>query len=366
MKVPGIGEGFSSAVELNGVIYVTGKIDTMDHLSAIDEKGQILWQVPYGRSWYKTYPGSRCTPTVEGDRVYVMSGTGRLACIDAASGTEIWGTEVDREYKAAYHLFGLAESPLILHDLVISIPGGKKTTMVALDKHTGKEVWKTGSIDGRRSYTSPVLYEYKGVRLILGFTSKDLIAVDPETAKIVWTYPYFLHSVEENVDEIGINMTNIPIFRDDEIFVTSGYDCPSVMLSLAGDGKSVSEKWVNPTLDNHHHGVVLVDGYIYGSNFYSNRFGKWVCLDWETGEVMYLTEWKNKGSVIYADGMLYVYEEKGGYVGLVEADPEEFRVISSFRITEGNGPHWAHPSISDGKLMIRHGDILQVFNIRDH
>jgi outer membrane protein assembly factor BamB len=365
MKTAGIGSGFSSAVISDGIIYVTGKIDTLDYLSAIGKEGEILWQVPYGKAWTKTRADSRCTPTVDEDRVYVMSGTGQLSCVNAMTGEKKWGLDVDSEFEAEYHLFGLAESPLIVDDLVISIPGGKKTTMVALNKMTGETVWQSRSIDGRRSYASPVLYEYKDIRLILGFTSKDLIAVNPEDGEIWWTYPYFLHSVEEGVDEIGINMTNTPIFKDNEIFITSGYNIPAVMLEMAEDGRSVSEKWLNPTLDNHHHGVVLVDGYIYGSNYYHNRFGKWVCVKWENGEVMYVTDWNNKGTMIYADGLLYVYDEKSGYVGLVKPDPDRFEVISSFQNKDGKGPHWAHPSIYNGKLLIRHGDVLKVYDISD-
>lgn len=365
LKVEGLGDGYSSAVENEGIIYVSGKKDGLDYLSAINQRGEIIWQVAYGEAWDKTYSASRSTPTVEENRVYVVSGKGRLVCMDASSGDEIWAVDVDGEYEALYHYFGLAESPLIVDDMVISVPGGRKTTMVAFNKFTGEEIWASESLEGRRSYSSPVLYTYQDIRLILGFTSKDLIAVDPEDGHIVWTYPYYLHSVEENVEELGINMTNVPLFKENEIFITSGYNCPSVMLSLADDGKSVSEKWINPTLDNHHHGVVLVDGYIYGSNFYSNSFGKWVCLDWATGEVMYLTDWENKGSIIYADGIFIVYEEKKGNIALVDQDPGEFRVLSSFRNREGKGPHWAHPSIYGGKLMVRHGDVLQVFDIRD-
>ena len=217
MKVNDIGDGYSSAVESNGIIYVTGKKDTLDYLSAIENSGRVLWQVPYGRSWTRTRADSRGTPTVEGDRVYVVSGTGRLACIHATTGTEIWGVDVDRQYEAAYHLFGLAESPLIVDDIIVSLPGGKNTTMVAFNKYNGEPVWQSGSIDGRRSYTSPMLYEYGEIRLILGFTSKDLIAVDPVNGEIIWTYPYYLKSVESIADSIGINITNTPLIRDNEI-----------------------------------------------------------------------------------------------------------------------------------------------------
>ena len=160
-------------------------------------------------------------------------------------------------------------------------------------------------------------------------------------------------------------ITNTPVYKENEIFITSGYNCPSVMLTLAADGKSVSEKWINPTFDCHHHGVVLVDGYLYGSNFYNNSKGKWVCADWNTGEIMYLTDYENKGAVIYADGMLYTYIDKTGTVALVEPSPKGFEPMSSFKMEAGKGPHWAHPTIYNGKLFIRHGEALEVYSIKN-
>ena len=346
LKVEGIGDGLSSVVREGDRYYVTGKMDSTDYLSSIDLEGTILWQVPYGK-------------------VYVVSGTGRLACLDALSGEEIWAVDSDREYEAVYHFFGVAESPLIVDDRVIAWPTGDRTTAVAFNRLSGEKIWESPPVEGRKAYASAILYEHGDIRQILGFTTKNLVGIDPGNGEVCWTYDYFRHSQEQNLAEQGVNNTNTPLFREDEIFITSGYDCPAVMLKLAEDGKSVKAKWVNPTFDNHHHGVVLIGDYLYGSNFYSNGFGKWVCVDWNTGEVMYLEDWNNKGSMIFADDMLYVYEEKQGHVGLVRPDPKKgFDVVSSFRNRDGRGPHWAHPSIYDGKLLIRHGEVLKVYDIR--
>ena len=138
----------------------------------------------------------------------------------------------------------------------------------------------------------------------------------------------------------------------------------AVMLTLAPDGKSVSVKYLDHTFDNHFHGVVLVDGYLYGSNWYNNSKGRWVCMKWSTGEIKYVDQWKTKGNILFADGLLYVYEERGT-VGLVKPDKNGFEVISSFRIREGKGPHWAHLTIYDGKMLVRHGEALMVYSIRD-
>jgi outer membrane protein assembly factor BamB len=136
------------------------------------------------------------------------------------------------------------------------------------------------------------------------------------------------------------------------------------MLSLNPDGTDVSVKWTDSELDVHHGGVVLVDGFIYGSNWLSNSDGNWCCLDWDSGKKMYEQDWKCKGSIISADGMLYIYDEKSGFVGLVRPDPAKFDLVSSFKIKEGTGPHWAHPVIHNGNLFIRHGKVLMVYNIK--
>ena len=362
--VEGIGRGFSSVVVANNTIYTTGMKDDMDYLSALDLSGKIKWQVPYGKSWEASYPDTRSTPIIEDDRVYLVSGVGELVCLNAHSGEINWTVNVDEEYEADWHRWGVAESPLIIGDKVICSPGGKQTTVVAFDKMSGKLLWKSKSVDAERSYVSPTLYEYKDFRAILAMTARHLVAINPENGEMHWVYNYYKPEWEERRNSLII--TNTPIFKEDEIYISMGYNYPSVMLKLDPSGISVSEKWVDHTLDNHHHGFVEVDGYIYGSNWINNGKGNWVCLDWETGEVQYEESWKNKGNIIYADGMLYCYEEKTGYVALVKPNPQKFEVVSSFKIDLGSGPHWAHPTIYDGKLYIRHGDVLMVYNVLEN
>ena len=117
-------------------------------------------------------------------------------------------------------------------------------------------------------------------------------------------------------------------------------------------------------MDTHHGHYVYAGDYVFGSNWENNSKGKWICLEWYTGEVMYEEEWITKGSIVFADGLLYCYEERSGNVALVNPTPDKFDIISSFKIESGTGPHWAHPYIADGKLLIRHGDVLMVFEIK--
>ena len=159
-------------------------------------------------------------------------------------------------------------------------------------------------------------------------------------------------------------LANTPIYQDSALWISNGWDRESVMLEIAPDGQSVSEKFLERTFDNQNHGVVLVDGFLYGSNFTGRNSGKWVCMNWRTGEITWVGQFHSKGSVIYADGMLYCYEEQRGNLALVRADPENFDVISSFRVTAGAGPHWARPSIYNGMLLIRHGDKLIGYRLR--
>ncbi len=360
LEVEKIGKGWSSPIPDGDMIYVTGMIDTLDYLSAIDMQGNIKWQVPYGRSWNKSFPDTRTTPTIENERIYVQSGTGRLVCFEKATGKELWAVDVDKDFECEYHIWGNSETPLIVDDKVICTPGGKKTSVVAFDKMTGKLVWQSKSLNGQRAYASPTIYKYNDFRYILAVIGTDLIALVPETGEIVWNYKY--HNPEK-WDQPGLIWTNTPVFNDDKIFLTMGYDYNAKMLQMAADGKSVSEVFTDTIFDNHHHGVILTDGYLYGSNWTDNKRGKWVCMKWDTGEIMYESEWDTKGALIMADGMLYAYNEKGN-VGLIKPIPEGFKPVSEFKITKGAGTHWAHPFIANGKLFIRHGDVLMVFDIK--
>jgi len=363
LTTEGLGKGFSSAVVADGTIYVTGMKEAQDYLTAIDANGKIKWQVVYGNSWTKSFPDTRCTPTVDGNRIYVISGTGRLACIDAANGEDIWSSQVDSIYESQWHEWGVAESLLITDNLVIATPAGKKAAVVALDKLTGKPVWQTKSFEGQRCYASPVIYNYNGFRYLLACTTKEILAVVPETGEVAWSFVHWQADRDPNEDG-GQIFTNNPVVKGNEIFLTRGYDYPAMMLRISEDGKSVTEKWIDKTLDNHHHGVIVYEGYIYGSNWLNNGKGNWVCLNWDNGAVQWEQTWNNKGPAIFADGMLYFMDEKSGNVGLVKPDPARFDLVSSFKIEKGTGPYWAHPTIYNGILLIRHGDVLMGFKIK--
>lgn len=360
LEVEKIGKGWSSPILDGNMIYVTGMIDTLDYLSAIDMQGNIKWQVPYGRSWNKSFPDTRATPTIEDNRIYVQSGTGRVGCFEKETGKEIWAVEVDKEFECEYHIWGNSETPLIVDNKIICTPGGPKTSVIALDKMTGKPIWQTKSLGGPRAYASPTLYNFNNTRYVLAVIGTDLIALIPETGEIKWSYKY--HNPAK-WDQNGLIWANTPVFKDDRIFLSMGYDYNAKMIQVAPDGNSVTEVFTDTIFDNHHHGLILYNGYVYGSNWINNNKGNWVCMDWQTGKIMWEHTWGSKGAMVMADGLLYTYNEKGN-VGLIEPSPEGFKLISEFKITKGAGTHWAHPFIADGKMLLRHGDVLMGFDIK--
>ena len=357
----GLGRSYSSAVATKDKIYTTGTAEKEEILTAIDLKGNILWQRTYGPAWNKSIPEARCTPTVDEDRIYVHTGLDKLSCLNAETGDLIWTVDLHEEYKSSWDMFGVSESPLIVDNMVIACPAGTETTVIALDKMTGELIWQSRSLNAHRSNMSPMAIDHFGKKYIIAATQTHLHGVDAANGEILWSYHYnFLTDNDENTTILA----NTPIYRDSCLWVSNGWDVKSVRLEIATDGKSVSERYADRTFDNANHGVVLVEKYLYGSNFTGRNSGKWVCMNWHTGEIVWLEDWYNKGPIIYADGMLYLIEEKHGNVALIKATPEEFKVISTFKVKEGKGPFWARPSIYNGMLLVRHGEYLIAYNLK--
>ncbi len=360
-SVGGLGIGFSSVAITGGFVYTTGMIDGEGFLFAYDLAGNLKWKKSYGPEWRRSHPGTRTTPTADDGRVYVFSGTGVMSCFNAKTGEKVWHVDTLTKFDGKNIRWGMSGSPLIDGAKVYCTPGGKKGVIVALDKLTGETIWANESLSESSAYCSPIIIKRGPNRFLVNMIQKSIICVAPDTGKLIWREPY------ETSYDTGIVT---PVYEDGRLYVTSvverQFTTGGIILELSADGKNASRKWSDQRLDCHHGGVVLVDGYIYGSNFNTITTGDWVCLDWNTGKVMYEAAWNgNKGSIIYADGMLYCYDENTGDVALVKPSPKRFEIVSSFRVTEGTGKHWAHPALSDGRLYIRHGDALMAYDIKE-
>ena len=354
----GLGIGYASVAVANGLIYTAGNVGAEMKLIAIDLDGQTKWQVKVGPACKAGSPGSRGTPTIDGGKVYYEDANGNVVCLDAKTGEKVWALNILKEFKGRNIEWALSESLLVDGDNVIASPGGPKIGVVALDKNTGKTVWTCKGTDSQPSYASPILVEYKGLRQIVTMNSQAALGIHAKTGELLWRLPH--------KTEYDANCTT-PVYHDGFVFIDSGYRSGGELLQLTVDGEKCSAKevWRTKVLDNHHGGVVFVDGYLYGAAMGGSSPPRaWVCLDFKTGDVKYQTAGVGKGSVTYADGMLYTMSETGN-VGLVVASPEGHKVVSRFHIPPGgSGEAWAHPVICGGRLYLRHGDVLFAFDIQ--
>lgn len=360
-EATGIGMGYSSTTVTNDAIYITGIRGDKDVLTAFTQDGKKKWDVEYGTmSKVGSSPESRCTPTFAYGKIFVVSGSGELSAVSPA-GKILWTVDYYTKYAAKVPRFGISESPLVVDNKVIVTPGGDMAAMVAFNVENGKVVWETESLKEGGQYVNPLLIERDGKKVIVTNTPTWIIGVNSADGKILWKFNF----ASVNPDgRGGKNYIQTPIYRDGYIFSANGYGQTSAKIKLNGDGKDPELVWKNPDINPHVGGMVLIGNFIYSSTHDNNTFGRWICVDWTTGKTMWTTEWNNKGSVISAEGLLYIYEEKNGNVALVRPNSEKLDIISSFKINGGTGPYWAHPVINKGRLFLRHGDYLACYSIK--
>ena len=259
-------------------------------------------------------------------------------------------------------MFGISESPLVVDNMVIASPGGKKASMVAFSASDGKVIWEAEPIEPQPQYINPLLIEYAGKKIIVTVMGTDIFAVDSKDGKILWKINY--PAINAATGRVMKNHAITPVYRDGYILIANGYNWVALKLKLSADGNSAEVVWENRNFDPQMGGVVLLGDNIYGSNHMSSPVNNWVCVDWNTGKTLWTSKWYNQGSVISADGMLYLYEEKSGHVALAKPGSQKLDIISEFQIAKGEGPFWAHPVISNGRLYIRNGDFLMVYLIK--
>jgi len=359
----GLDKGFASPSVTDDAIYLAGRGGADEYLSVLDHQGNVIWRLDYGQGVTKTYPESRCTPTVEGERIYLISGSGQVVAVDGAKRTVAWSVPAFEKFKGEYWQWEIAESPLVVDDKVIYTPGGNLTSVVALDKASGETVWQSESLSCPSAFVSPILIKVGDRQIIATILTDYLVGIDAADGAILWQVKYTDIEPPTFHEWAPKNNCVSPLYHDGHLFVTSGYDHVGVMFKLLDGGAGIERMWINRDLDTHHGQVVRVGSHIFGSNWIDNRKGNWCCIDWKTGKTLYEKQWHTKGSISAADGMLYCYEERGGNLALVRPTPEDFDVVSSFAITQGSGPHWTAPVIHNGVLYIRHGDVLMAFKI---
>lgn len=341
----GLGEGYASLVVHGERIFTTGKKGNQGHVIAFDRGGKQLWKTGYGEEHAGGgYPGSRTTPTTDGESVYLMSSMGHAVALDAATGKIRWKVDTLEKFGGQNLYFGIAESPLLDGGNLIVTPGGKNASVVALDKKSGELVWKSKGLSQKSAYCSARLVEIGGKRVLVTLLSKGIVGLDPSSGKTL-----FQHELGVSYDIHAVS----PLLAGDMLIVSHGYGQGTRGYKVTAN--SISEIWHQQKLDVHHGGAVVLDGHFYGA---ADK-GTWYALKVEDGSIALEARRLGKGAIVYADGRLYGYNERGQ---VLLVDPQDLSVAGRFKITEGEGQHWAHPVISDGVLYVRHGDALMAFD----
>lgn len=351
-----VGLGYSGYAIAGNTLYTMGARDVVEFVIAVDAAtGKEKWATEVGplltNNWGN---GPRATPTVDGDKVYAMSGKGNLVCVNAADGKEVWRVTMD-SLGGKVPGWGYTESPLVDGNMVICTPGGGQGTMAAFDKKTGKKVWQSGEWTDPAQYSSIVPVDHNGARQLIQLTMQTLAGVNAADGKVLWKTDF--------PGKTAVIPT--PIFNNGDVFVAAGYGVGCKMIHV-GDGNAVKDGYANTDLVNHHGGVVLYQGNLYG---FCDGKG-WTCMDFKTGAV----KWQEKkalkkGAIHCADGQLYLLEEDTGTVALIDASPDGWKEHGRFTLTpqttqrSKSGKVWTHPVVSDGKLYLRDQELLFCFDL---
>jgi outer membrane protein assembly factor BamB len=357
-KATGIGQGFSSVAVVGDKVFTMGDIEKESFVLALNrDNGEKVWSAKVGKAG-GNYPGTRCTPTVDGDRVYALGQFGDLLCLHVTDGSEVWRKNLPTDFAGKSGGWNYTESPLVDGDKLVCTPGGKNA-VVALNKATGALIWQCDH-DDTAGYSSIVVSNAGGVRQYVQLLANGVVGVDAKDGKLLWYYKQYVK-----------NTANIPtpIILGDQVFCTAGYNKGGALLTLsAQDGKfTVEQNYFEQKLNNRHGGVVQVGDYIYGD---LDKNGQPWCAAWKTGKLK--DDWlKGAGgrkgggsaSITYADGHLYIHYENG-YVALVDATPDGYKESGVFKLANYTKESWAHPVVIGGRLYQREQDTLWVYDVK--
>ncbi|MBP7935794.1 MAG: PQQ-like beta-propeller repeat protein [Phycisphaerae bacterium] len=364
-KAEGLGMGYSSVSIVGNRIFTMGDKGKDQLVIALDlATREPVWTARVGEPWGDG--GPRGTPTVDGERVYALGAHGDLVCLAMVDGKEIWRKSLKKDFGGKMMSgWGYSESPLVDGDKLVCTPGGDDAAIAALDKKTGETIWtsKLPSLGPKGNdgagYSSLVVSQGAGVRQYVQLMGRGAVSVAADDGRFLWCY-----------NRIASDVANVPtcIVDGDFVFATASYENGSGLLKLSrapNKGVQATEVYyLGPDkFENHHGGVILVKGFVYGGHGRNN--GSPTCIDFKTGKIM----WQAKGigrrsaAITYADGHLY-FRYEDGLMALIEANPRELRVAGTFKIPTRGGPSWPHPVVADGKLYIRHEGTLLCYDIK--
>ncbi len=348
-EVNNIGSGYSTVAVTGGTVYTTGHVGDDLAIFAFDLDGKPKWQTVAAPAYTANRPGSRSTPMIDNGNLYIVSGNGFVGCFAAATGNPKWSRDMS-EFGGEVQRWGYAESVLIYENLAIVTPGGENC-IVALDKATGETVWTSKGFSGPAQYSSCYAFTYQGVPMIVNGTNGGIVCVSPKDGRVLWSNPFSAGNTAN---------CPTPIFSDGYVFWANGYKKGGICLKLTvnGDDVSAQEAWRTEDMVCHHGGYIVHEGYIYG-----NHDRGWVCLDLKTGEKKWQETGVGKGSICFADGMLYLFAEKEGAAGLATCSPDGMQMVGNMNVA-GTGTSWAHPVVINGRLYLRYDKNLYCFDVK--
>ena len=355
-KVEGLGTGWSSPVVVGERLYITGDVGNDLVVFSFDRSGTEQWRAKNGKAWKGPYPGARACCVFSEGRLYHLNAHGRLACLDAGSGKELWAIDILERFSARNITWALSECLLVDGARVIVTPGGKKALMAALDKRNGQTVWTTEPLgENRTSHCSPILFRYAGRRVITNCSSAHGFGVDADTGKLLWTVPLR--------NPHGVNVAT-PVYGSGRVFYVTPYAELGRLyyLRVNQQGIAAEHLWTSP-LDTVTGGAVLVDGTLFASGYKKSKW--WFGVDWQTGKTKYELKNLTTGAAIFADGRLYCLDESGT-VALLKPGSESLDVVGRFRLVQRRvRDAWAHPVLHDGRLYLRYHDTLWCYDVKE-
>lgn len=355
-KTEGLGLGWSSPIVVGERLYITGDVGDDLVIFALDLNGKVQWRARNGRAWKTPYPGARACCAWSQGRLYHLNAHGRLACLDAASGQELWAVEVLERFGGRNITWAISECLLVDGPRVIVTPGGTEALMAALDKRTGATIWTTEPLGtDRTSHSSPILFRYAGRRLIANCSWAHGFGVDADTGKLLWTVPL--------TNPHGVNVAT-PIYGSGCVFFVTPYAEHGRLYRLRAHSKGIDAEhmWTSP-IDTVTGCGVLIDSTLFASGYRDVK--SWLAIDWQTGQTKCELKDLTTGAAIYADGRLYVLDEEGT-AALLKPGPNSLETISQFRLTAAPGHDaWAHPVLHNARLYLRYHDTLWCYDVKD-
>jgi len=368
-KADSIGFGYSGVTVADGRIFTTGNVGDLEMVFCLDMDGKLIWEKDNGAAIHtiadvhpraRNYPGTRGTPTIDGDVVFAVSALGQVTCFNVQNGDKIWSRNLLTDYNAPQPVWVLGHSVVVEGDHLICMVGGAEALAVALNKRTGETVLVYPPAEGNTptSYMTPYFFDFEGTRVLALMGNASVEGYNAATAEKLFSFPFR--------NRVVVNVT-APIYRDGHLFVSTGYGygTEGYRLTKNANGTITATKlWHTEEFDSHHHALILLGDYVYGTS----HGGNWMAVNFLTGEIAYRSRPVGEAaSVHYADGLIYCLSETSATVILWNPNPNEFVEVSRFVLPDAEvaeGRAWAHPVVIGGRLYLRHAQFLYCYDVR--